>query len=98
MAGEKPFVKVFIKWVEMLKLYSLQVKKRKRKKAESHKGNKNPATSLTTHSPFLPAGDGYECSVPAEMNRPVCLPSACSQFGGDSHLGSQRQRTGYEMC
>lgn len=30
-----------------------------------------------------------------EMNRPVLLPSGCSQFGEtDSHLGSQRQRTG----
>lgn len=30
-AAEKPFVKVFIKWVEMLKLYSLQVKKKEKK-------------------------------------------------------------------
>ena len=35
MAGEKPFVKVFIKWEEMLKLYSLQVKKRKKEKRQS---------------------------------------------------------------
>lgn len=34
MAGEKPFVKVLIKWVEMLKLYPLQVKKRKKEKRQ----------------------------------------------------------------
>lgn len=35
MAGEQPFVKVFIKWVEMLELYSLQVKKRKKEKRQN---------------------------------------------------------------
>lgn len=37
MAGTNPFVKVFIKWVEMLKLYSLQVKNRKSGKRQRAK-------------------------------------------------------------
>lgn len=99
MAGEKPFVKVFIKWVEMLKLYSLQVKKRKKeKKAESHEGNRNPATYLTTHSPFLPAGDGSECSVPVEMNRPVLLPSGCSQSGETDYPGAPETVSRVQRC
>lgn len=36
-AAEKPFVKVFIKWVEMLKLYSLQVKKKKKERKKKVK-------------------------------------------------------------
>ena len=55
MAAEKPFVKVFIKWVEMLKLYSLQVKKRKKGRKRQRAMRKRGIQLLNSQSntPFF---------------------------------------------
>lgn len=60
MAGEKPFVKVFIKWVEMLKLYSLQLYKKEERKNERKRAEsmRERITSNLSHlPPSLPSGD-----------------------------------------